>query len=155
MVDLNFEKERISFTPIILYTEYINLQTDYFLKENYKELDITPGDSTYLVNIFYHEKISQRELSDLLYVSEANVAQIIKRLEKKNFVERVVDENNKCRKLLSLTHKGKLTVYSLIKAIYDIESKLTSRYSHDEIELFKKMLYEISEESAEIIRNYK
>ena len=154
MVDFNFEKERISFTPIILYTEYINLQFDYFLKENFKELNITPGDCTYLVNIFYHEKISQRELSDLLYVSEANVAQIIKLLEKKKFVERTIDDNNKSRKLLSLTHKGKITVYSLIRAIYELESKLTSKYSNDEIDNFKKILYEISQKSAEAIRKY-
>jgi len=44
MADLNFEEERISFTPMILYMEYINLQYARYLKENFKE--ITSGDAT-------------------------------------------------------------------------------------------------------------
>ncbi|AMK16143.1 MarR family winged helix-turn-helix transcriptional regulator [Methanobrevibacter olleyae] len=142
MADLNFEDERISFTPIILYMEYINLQYARYLRENFKE--ITSGDSTYLINIFYHQNISQRELADLLFVSESNVAQIIKKLENKGFIERLVDENNKCRKNLRLTNIGKLTVFSLIKVIYEGESKLNESYSQEEIELFKKMLYDYS-----------
>lgn len=51
------------------------------LKNNFE--NITPRDFTYLVNIFYNPNISQRELADLLIVSEANVGQIVKRLEKK------------------------------------------------------------------------
>ena len=149
MVNFNFEDERISFTPIILYTEYINLQYDYFLKENFKEWDITSGDSTYLINIFYHEKLSQRELSDILYVSEANVTQIVKRLENKGVIHRVVDETNKSRKILSLTHKGKLIVISLIKEIYELETKLTSQFSRQDVENFKKILYKLTEKSTE------
>lgn len=149
MVDFNFEDERISFTPIILYTEYINLQYDYFLKENFKEWDITSGDSTYLINIFYHEKLSQRELADILYVSEANVTQIVKRLENKGLIHRFVDENNKSRKILSLTHKGKLIVISLIKEIYQLETKLTSQFSREEVQNFKKILYKLTEKSTE------
>ena len=149
MVDFNFEDERISFTPIILYTEYINLQYDYFLKENFKEWDITSGDSTYLINIFYHERLSQRELADILYVSEANVTQIVKRLENKGLIHRFVDENNKSRKILSLTHKGKLIVVSLIKEIYELETKLTSQFSREEVENFKKILYKLTEKSTE------
>ena len=149
MADFNFEDERISFTPIILYSEYINLQYGYFLKENFKELDITHGDSTYLINIYYHKNLSQRQLADILYVSEANVAQIIKRLENKGFVHRICDENNKSRKILTLTNKGLKTVYALIKAIYELESMLTSKFSYEEVENFKKILYELTQNSAD------
>ena len=51
--NLNFEEERIYFTPIVLYTDYINLQFNKYLKENFK--NITPRDFTYLSNIFYHQ----------------------------------------------------------------------------------------------------
>ncbi len=142
MADLNFEEERISFTPMILYMEYINLQYARYLKENFKE--ITAGDATYLINIFYHQNISQRELADLLFVSESNVTQIIKRLEKNGFVERKVDEDNKSKKNLILTNKGRLTVFSLIKVFYEGESELYEKYSEEQIELFKNMLYDYS-----------
>ena len=64
MVDLSFDDTRVLFTPICLYTEYINLQFADYLKNHYKE--ITPRDFMYLSNIFYHQNISQKELSELL-----------------------------------------------------------------------------------------
>lgn len=145
MADLNFQEERISFTPIVLYTEYINLQFNNYLKTNFK--DITPGDFTYMVNIFYHQSISQRQLADLLFVSESNVAQIIKRLEKKELITRIPDENNKSRKILNLTEKGKLIVLTLIKEIYQHEALFFENYSKEDAMKFKNMLYDFSNKS--------
>lgn len=145
MNPLNFTQERISFTPAILYIDYINLQNKKFLQENFK--DITPRDFSYLVNIFYHQNISQKQLSELLFVSEANVAQIIKRLEKNKFIHRIPDESNKSKKIIYLTEKGKDMVFLLMKIIYEWEAEFFKRYSDEEVELFKKMLYEYSQKS--------
>lgn len=93
MADLNFEDDRINFTPLILYIDYIHLLQDDYYKRNYPT--ITPRDVTYLMNIFYHQNCSQKDLADLLFVSEANVAQIIKRLEKNQYITRTPDLNNK------------------------------------------------------------
>ena len=84
MADLNFEDERINFTPLILYIDYIHLLQDDYYKKNFK--NITPRDVTYLMNIFYHQNCSQKDLAKLLFVSESNVAQIIKRLESYAFL---------------------------------------------------------------------
>lgn len=81
MKDLNFEDEQINFTPLILYVDYIHMLQDDYYKRNYE--DITPRDVTYLMNIFYHQNCSQKDLSKLLFVSESNVAQIIKKIGKK------------------------------------------------------------------------
>lgn len=145
MADLNFNEERISFTPIVLFTEYINLQFNKYLKTNFD--DITPVDFMYLVNIFYHQNISQRQLADLLFVSESNVAQIIKRLENKGLISRIPDENNKSRKILNLTEKSKLIVFTLIKEIYEHEILFFEQYSKDEEIKFKNMLYDFSNKS--------
>lgn len=145
MGDLNFSKERISYTPVILFTDYINLQFNKYLNKNYK--NVSPRDFTYLVNIFYHQNISQRQLAELLYVSEANVAQIIKRLEKNELITRIPDESNKSRKMLFLTEKGKNIVFMLLKEIYEWESKFFDKYKDDEIKIFKKILYDYSQSS--------
>ena len=100
------------------------------------------------MNIFYHENISQRELADLLFVSESNVAQIIKRLEKKGFIYRELDSNNKSKKVLKLTKKGKFTVFSLLKVIYEGETKLLDKYGEEDIKKFKQMLYDYSNIAA-------
>ncbi|WP_407377278.1 MarR family winged helix-turn-helix transcriptional regulator [Methanobrevibacter sp.] len=146
MADLNFSDEQIQVTPIILFIDYVNIQYNNYLKKNFKNL--TPRDFTYLANIFYRHNMSQRDLADLLGVSEANVTQIIKRLEKTGYIKRKCDENNKSRKIVELTEDGKLAIFTLLKAVYEWEAKLFEGYSAEEIEKFKIMLYEFSEKST-------
>lgn len=142
MADLNFDEERISFTPIILYIDYINLLHNDYLKRTYK--DLNPTDLTYLINIFYHQNCSQKDLADLLFVSESNVAQIIKRLERNEYITRTPDEGNRSRKIINLTVKGKNTVFMMIKMMYEWEAEFFKDYSSEDVEKFKRMLYEYS-----------
>lgn len=149
MADLNFDEEMISFTPLILYIDYIYLHHTDYLKKAYKNL--TPSDVIYLINIFYHQNCSQRDLANLLFVSESNVTQIIKRLEKNEYVTRVPDVNNKSRKILNLTPKGKNTVFMIIKEMYEWEGDFFKDYSAEDVEKFKKMLYEYSQKTINSI----
>lgn len=149
MADLNFEDDRINFTPLILYIDYIHLLQDDYYKKNYPT--ITPRDVTYLINIFYHQNCSQKDLADLLFVSEANVAQIIKRLEKNQYISRTPDMNNKSRKIINLTDNGKIIVFKLLKDMYEWEGEFFKDYSPEEVEKFKKMLYEYSQKTINTI----
>ena len=146
---LNFEEERINFTPIIMYIDYIHLLQDDYYKRNYE--NITPRDVTYLMNIFYHQNCSQKDLSKLLYVSESNVTQIIKKLEKNGFIVRISDEKNKSRKIINLSNKGKLLVFSLLKDMFEWESEFFKDYSAEDVEKFKKMLYKYSQRTIDSI----
>lgn len=83
MVDVNWSEEKIINTNLNMYIEYILFRYNNFLKENIKNQNITLGDLTYLINISYDEGISQKNLSELLFVSEANVARFLKKLEKR------------------------------------------------------------------------
>ena len=141
MSGLNFEDENNLLTPIILYINYITFQQNDYFKINFK--NTTPMDFIYLANIYLHQNISQKDLSELLYVSESNVAQIIKRLEKNGLVIRRIDENKKSRKNIDLTEKGRLLISHIIKVNYEWEDKFFNDYSSDEAELFKKMLYDL------------
>ena len=132
-------------TPIILYIDYINIIHNDYLKKNFK--NITPRDFTYLVAVFYHQNISQRELAELLYVSESNVTQIIKRLEKNGYIIRRPDVSNKSKKIINLSDEGKLVLFSLMKIVYEWEGEFLKDYTNEEVELFKKMLYEYSQKS--------
>ena len=141
MADLNFEEERISFTPLILYIDYIYLLHTDYLKKNYKNL--TPSDVTYLINIFYHQNCSQRDLAELLFVSESNVTQIIKKLEKNGYVVRNPDSSNKSRKILNLTTEGKNIVFMILKEMYEWEGQFFKDYSSEDVEKFKRCFMNI------------
>lgn len=147
MVSLNFDDDRLKSTPFFYFINYINVLHDNFLKENFK--DITPRDFTYLSNIFYHENISQKELANLLYVSEANVAQIVKRLEKSGYVKREFLKDDKGKKSLSLTDKGESIFNFLLNMIYEGESEIFKDYSDKDKIKFKEMLYVFCEGAAE------
>ena len=147
MVSLNFDDDRLKSTSFFYFINYINVIHDNFLKENFK--DITPRDYTYLSNIFYHENISQQELAQLLYVSEANVAQIIKRLEKSGYVKREVLKDCNGKKSLSLTDKGEFIFNALSNMIYEGESEIFKDYSDEDKMKFKEMLYLFCEGAAE------
>ena len=147
MSGLNFEDENNLLTPIILYINYITFQQNDYFKKNFK--NTTPMDFIYLANIYLHQNISQKDLSELLYVSESNVAQIIKRLEKNGLVIRRIDENKKSRKNIDLTEKGRLLISHIIKVNYEWEDKFFNDYSSDEAELFKKMLYDLYQKSVD------
>ncbi len=149
MKDLNFEDERINFTPLILYIDYIHLLQDDYYKRNFE--NITPRDVTYLMNIFYHQNCSQKDLAKLLFVSESNVAQIIKRLEKNNLISRTPDETNKSRKIINLTDDGKVLVFRLLKEMYEWEGEFFKNYPEEDVRKFKKMLYEYSQETVNYI----
>lgn len=149
MADLNFDEERISYTPLILYIDYIYLLHNDYLKKAYK--DLNPTDLTYLINIFYHQNCSQRDLAERLFVSESNVAQIIKRLERNDYIIRTHDERNKSRKIIGLTNKGKNTVFMIIKDMYEWEGDFFKDYSSEDVEKFKRMLYEYSQKTINSI----
>lgn len=90
-------------------------------------------------------------MARLLFVSESNVAQIIKKLEKNGYITRTPDVNNKSRKIISLTNNGKNTVFMIIKDMYEWEGEFFKDYSPEDVEKFKRMLYEYSQKTIDSI----
>ena len=136
-----------AFIPIIFYIDYINIEYNKYLNKQFSGL--TPRDFTYLLNIYYHKDCSQRELADLLIVSEANAGQIIRRLEKNNLVIRDFDEKNKSRRIINLTDEGMNLVLSLLKAAEKWESKFFEKYDLEDKEKFKTKISDYYQSSID------
>ena len=150
MVKIDWKSDRIVFTPTNLYMEYILLSYNSFLKENLDEVQITYGELTYIYNIKYYPGISQRDLAETLFVSEANVAKMVKKLVGKGLVEKRKDENNKSRNILFLTEKGEETFVKINVLTCAWERKITRKLSNEKLFEFKEILYELSKESADM-----
>ena len=138
MDNTDFKDKNDSVIPIIFYIDYINIEYHKYLNKKFK--DITPRDFTYLINIYYHPNISQRQLADLLIVSEANVGQIIKRLENNNLIHRNFDENNKSRRIINLTEKGKTRILSLLEESQKWEDKFFEKYDIGDEMKFREII---------------
>ena len=150
MVNIDWETDRIVFTPTNLYMEYILLSYNNFLKENLDDVQITYGELTYIYNIKFYPGISQRELAETLFVSEANIAKMVKKLVNKGLVEKRKDENNKSRNILFLTDKGEEVFIKINVLTCGWERKITKKLSNEKYFEFKEILYELSKESADL-----
>ena len=150
MEDINWKNDRILLTPANLYMEYILLSYNDYLVKKLKEVEITHGELTYIYNIKYFPSISQRQLAEVLYVSEANVAKMVKKLVKKDLVKKTKDEENKSRNILSLTDKGE-EVFDKINVITcGWERDLTKNFTNEQYYKFKQNLYELIKESVNL-----
>lgn len=150
MDDNEWKTDRILLTPINLYMEYLLLSYNDFLIKKLKEIEITHGELTYIYNIKYFPSISQRELAEKLYVSEANVAKMIKKLVNKGIVKKTKDESNKSRNILSLTEKGE-EIFDKINIITcGWERDLTRDFTNEEYLEFKQKLYELIKKSVNL-----
>ena len=150
MVKFNTKEELKYFAPFTIYMEYILMNYNNFLKDHLKNKDITTKDFLYLFNIFSNKNISQKDLADLMFVSEANITKILKKLEKKGYIERKKDENNKSRNIIFLSNEGELLVYQLVKYSIEWETKVSKFFDIKEMENFKDLLYELSENSVDV-----
>ena len=150
MVKFNTKEELKYFAPFTIYMEYILMNYNNFLKDHLKNKDITTKDFLYLFNIFSNKNISQKDLADLMFVSEANITKILKKLEKKGYIERKKDENNKSINIIFLSNEGELLVYQLVKYSIEWETKVSKFFDIKEMENFKDLLYELSENSVDV-----
>lgn len=150
MVDAEWQKDRIVLTPTNLYMEYILLSYNNYLKDKLEDIEITYGELTYIYNIKFFPSISQRELAEILFVSEANVAKMVKKLVKKGIVEKRKDENNKSRNILRLTEKGEELFVKVNLITCGWEREITKNLSNEEFFKFKEQLYDLIKQSTEI-----
>lgn len=150
MDDIDWKNDRILITPINLYMEYLLLSYNDYLLNKLKDVEITHGELTYIYNIKYFSPISQRQLAEKLYVSEANVAKRIKKLVNKGLVKKTKDENNKSRNLLSLTDKGEELFDKINIITYGWERDITKNFTNEEYFDFKQKLYELIKDSVNL-----
>jgi len=150
MVDTEWQKDRIVLTPTNLYMEYILLSYNNYLKDKLEDIEITYGELTYIYNIKFFPSISQRELAEILFVSEANVAKMVKKLVNKEIVEKRKDETNKSRNIFRLTEKGEELFVKINLITCGWEREITKNLSNEEFFKFKEQLYDLIKQSTEI-----
>ena len=85
----------------------IHRQSQIYLNNELRQYDINSSEYIYLVNLASNEGVNQKYLSDMLCVDEALTTRVIRNLEKKKYVVREKDSNDKRAYKIKLTEKGK------------------------------------------------
>lgn len=89
-----------------IYTENTN--------DNLKKYNVTLSDMSFLIKLNENDTMSQTELAESTSLNSATIARALDRLEKKGFVKRENDVEDKRKKNIILTQKGKVTISDIL-----------------------------------------
>lgn len=109
--------------------------------------DITPEQFTLLtkLDIDLSKGKTQRQLAHESYKDEANITRILKKLELKGYVQKIVDSKDKRNNFVFLTEEGQTLLNLLQPLIIDYRKRMLKNLSEEEILTMKKMLKRIIE----------
>lgn len=110
------------------------------LSLKFKDYDITPEQWVILKELSNEDRISQNEISLRVGKDKNNIKALIDKLEKKEYVIRQQDTNDKRAFLIILTDKA----YLLIEELKDIDKafneEISQNLNQSELEQFKLLL---------------
>ncbi len=113
------------------------------------ENDQHPGQTPLMHYIMDHDGCSQREVAEELAITPASVATSLKRLEKKGWIIRKMDDHD-CRKnTLSLTEQGRDVLLKGETVFEQLDEQMLQGISEEELILYKKLCDRMFENLAD------
>ena len=105
-----------------------------------KDLNVTLSDFAFL-NILYHENnLTQDDLAKKVQYNNATVTRSLKRLEKRGFIKRKQNINDKREKIVQLTPFGREVTHDVIHKLEEYDSYTLRDFNEEEIENCKTFL---------------
>lgn len=153
MISIDYDFENPDSIPINICMTIILKSQEKFYHKKLKDVDVTPAELPVLIQLYTHSGCTQRSIVKSLYITESNVAKLLKRLEKKNIVERKVDPNKKNRNLVFLTEYGYEITGNLLDISSNWEEDITEDFSEETLKTFKQLLFDLCLKSAEYLQN--
>ncbi|MBY0115365.1 MULTISPECIES: MarR family winged helix-turn-helix transcriptional regulator [Paenibacillus] len=123
----------------------VNVQRAALKLNNYYQKVVTPFDITVdqweiLVVLWEQEGITQKDLAERLHKDQTNVARMLFKLEKKEFIYRVIHETDRRSLRVYLTPKGRDMKDEILAPSMDAYNKTIQGLSKEEVEMFRRIL---------------
>ena len=115
-----------------LYTENTN--------SNLKEFNVTRSDMSFLLKLNEMGKVTQKDLAESRNLNNATVTRALERLEKKGFVKRIDDENDKRKRIVLLTSEGKQTINEILKKHESFKKDVFDDFDDNELQNLMTLL---------------
>jgi len=93
-----------------------------------------------LLNIYKRGPLTQKEIAQQTSGDEPTTARLMKRLEEKGCIERVVDANDKRKRLVSLSQEGIALLQEILPHAQAVNKKVTEDLSEKEKETLLMLL---------------
>lgn len=131
-------------------------------KQNPEMKSITKGQGRLIVLLKRKDKISTKELSEILNISVTSLNETLNKLEQKNFIRKVPSQKDKRVLLIELTEEGRNLKFKypedidIFDTLSDEEKEILNDYLNRLIlELHDKFMEENPEKYEKILKNRK
>ena len=133
----------ITETTIYHYVEELIFDFQKYAKYN---LDDKISDKEYIIlmRIRYLKKVTQQDLAKQFNLTEGYVANLLRKMENKGFIERIENPENRRQKLVSLTNEGLNYTDYLYNIIIMWEKEITSQITDNEVNELKILLNKLT-----------
>lgn len=135
-------------------TAAIHRNLQIILNNKLKDISIRSGQHDFFYVISLKEGITQKELSEWLYISKSTTAKAVKNLIDHGYIRKEKDAADKRYGRLYLTEKGRqisARISETFKEVVEITTKQLSQLEIEQTkELLKKILNNVLEENKEI-----
>lgn len=141
------EIDKYDIMPFIALIHHISRNKLKYAMNNPNHIDMV-NEGRYLIEIHKRKNLSQDDLASLFGQSKGTIAKALRKLEDKEYVERIIDENNRRKYILKTTEKGEKQAILLENDLKKWEEQVGIDKLDDDV---KNQLREIARKTEEIL----
>ena len=121
----------------------LSLNTKHQLDLRLKVHQLTVHQFGILLNIYKRGPLTQKEIAQQTNGDEPTTARLMKRLEDKGCIKRIVDENDKRKRMVSLSPAGISLLEKILPHAQEVNKEMLSSLSDDEETLLLSLLNKV------------
>ncbi len=126
-------------TLIVLFKAYQSLNKN--VKDSLSDTKLSVNEFTVMEALYTKKELSTQEIIDKILIPNSSLTYVLDTLQKRNFIERVRDKQDKRRQLITLTQAGS----DLFKDIYQ------QHYSHMR-EIFDELTIDQEQQLQDLLK---
>ncbi|MEK4425775.1 MarR family winged helix-turn-helix transcriptional regulator [Solibacillus sp. FSL K6-1523] len=116
------------------------------VKKQFAPFNLAPEQSLILAVLKRENGLTQHEIGERLKKDKANITRMADNLEKKGFIQRVRDPNNRRAFNVFITAQGEATYDEVLVIYKKINEEICSRVTAEELSEFKRILGKLTSE---------
>lgn len=136
----NINDEELNRIPLCFFVEFIFKYYSVYINRYLEDSNLTPRQIYILLILGIKECIPQEEIATRLHINETAVTRDVKLMEEKELLKRISDNNDKRRKLVSLTDNGRKIIEYFKQVNDESEEKLLNYFNENELHILRIML---------------
>lgn len=148
MTENEKQLDKFDTMPFIALIHHISRNKLRYSQKNPNHIDMV-HEGQYLMELYKRKNLSQDDLATIFGQSKGTIAKALRKLEDHEYVERIVDENNRRKYILNITEKGEKLAILLENDLKKWEEQVGIDKLNDEA---KNQLREIARKTEEIVK---